>query len=242
MSRAAVADDDDVAGDDGRTRARVGQLVIDDGVGFPEFPAGAGVEGVQPAIDRGNVHLAFPHRDTAVDQVAARVARHEVVGFGIVTPQLLAGGRIDCVDVSPRARGVHHAVDDNRRRLLSAHGRAEIVGPGEPELVDVARVQLVERGVVAPVRIATARIPVLGFGGGILQSRGIDVARARGGAGGHCREQGRRQKPGGLERVDHLFNLPGRGLGSLTHRNAGCRHGLQDCFRCCMKAFFRPCH
>ena len=114
---AAVADDHDVAGNLRCAGAGVGQLVIRDGVGFPNFLAGRGVQCVQTSIGGGDIDLTLPHRHPAVDQVAAGVSAGEIVGLRVVAPQLPARGGIDRVDIAPGSGGVHHTVDDDRASL-----------------------------------------------------------------------------------------------------------------------------
>ncbi len=134
---AAVAYDHHVPGDLRSARARVGELVVDDGVDFPDLLARGGVERMQTPVGRGDVHLALPYRDAPVDEIAARLSSRERGRLGVVAPQLLARGCIERVDVAPGSRGVHDAVDDGRCRLLSALRSPEIVGPGEAQLADV---------------------------------------------------------------------------------------------------------
>ena len=162
--RTAVADDDDVAGDLRRAGAGVRQLVVGDGVDHPDLLAGRRIQCVQTAVDRRDVHLALPNRDAAVDQVAARISRgREIVRLGIVAPQFAAGRRIDRVHVTPGARGIQDAVDDDRRRLLAALRGSEIVVPGEAQVLDVAGIDELQGRVIAAVLVAPAGEPVLRF-------------------------------------------------------------------------------
>ncbi len=83
---AAIADDHDRACDLRRARAGVGQLVVGDGIGFPNFLARRGVQRMQTSVGRSHINLALPHGYAAVDQVAARVSADEVVGLRVIAP------------------------------------------------------------------------------------------------------------------------------------------------------------
>ena len=81
-----------------------------------------------------------------------------------VHPERLAGGRVDGDDVAPRAGGeVQHAADHQRRDFPVVVGRrAEVVRlppPDDLELLDVLRVDLVERRVLGVARIAAVVAP-----------------------------------------------------------------------------------
>ena len=137
---AAVADDH-LALDDARRAGDRVCLRLIDGHHRPHFLAGLGVERDQPAVERADETACLRRSDAAVDDVAARLhagfARH----LRIVLPQQLAGRGVDRLHLAPRAGGIHHAVDDQRRRLLAAM-RVEVDEPREAELLDVARVDL----------------------------------------------------------------------------------------------------
>src|SRR5689334_21925635 len=102
-----------------------------------------GVERDQPAVERADEDLALVQRDAAVDDVAARLLAVARRDLGVERPQLLAGARVDRVDHAPRRGDVHDAVDDQRRGLDAALG-LEVVGPRQPELLDVLAVDPVE--------------------------------------------------------------------------------------------------
>ena len=112
--------------------------MIDDGVGDPDPGARRRIERVQPAIDGSDIHPAFPHRDTSIDEIATRMSGSEMGRLGVITPDLLSCRRIHGVHVAPGSGGVHHAIDDDRRGLLAAIG-AQIVLPGKSQLADVPR-------------------------------------------------------------------------------------------------------
>ena len=137
---AAVADDDDAARDLRRAGARIRQLAIDDGVGFPELLArwrrsSACSRPSTEATKTLPFHTATPRLTRSQQGFLA----HEGIGLGVVAPQLLAGGGIHRVDVAPGPRCVHDPVDDDRRRFLAALRLAQIIAPRETQLIDVAR-------------------------------------------------------------------------------------------------------
>ncbi len=139
---AAIADDHDSACNLRRARAGVGQLVIGDGIGFPDLLARPGVQRMQTSVGRGNINLALPHRHAAVDQITAGVSADEVVGLRVIAPQFLAAGGIHRVHITPGSRGVHDSVDDDGGGFLTAHGIAQVVLPRKPQLLDVLRVDV----------------------------------------------------------------------------------------------------
>ncbi|MPN45741.1 hypothetical protein SDC9_193312 [bioreactor metagenome] len=53
----------------------------------PRLLAGGGIKRDQPTVEGADIHLALPHRDTAVDRSAAAFARHGFGHLGIVFPQ-----------------------------------------------------------------------------------------------------------------------------------------------------------
>ena len=159
--RAGVADDDDVAGDLRCTGAGIGQRMVRDGVGFPDLPAGGGVESVEAAVAGRHVDPALPDGDAAVDEVATGIARGRRGALRVVAPDLTAGGRIHCIYVTPGAGGVHDAVDHNGRGLLAPPWAAQIVAPGETQVAHVRRIDRGKGRVIAAARVSSARIPVL---------------------------------------------------------------------------------
>src|ERR1700729_4000384 len=115
---------------------------------------------MQVTVECADVDAALPDRQTAVDGVTAGVAAPLAVDLGIVAPQLAAGGGIEHVDMTEVADGVHHPVDHDRGRLEPAV-RSEVVLPGEAEPRDVAGIDVTERRVVRPGRVATGREPLI---------------------------------------------------------------------------------
>ena len=101
--------------------------------------------------------------------------------FGVVAPQLFAAGGIHRIHITPGSRGVHDAIDHQRRGLLAALRLAQIVAPGKTQLLDIAGVDRGQWGKVRAVLVAAAGKPVLRLGVRGLQARRIDVSRAIGG-------------------------------------------------------------
>ena len=191
--RAAVADDHDVPGDLRGAGARVGEPMVDDGIDDPDRPAGGSIDRMQPPVARRHVHLAFPHRHAAVDEVAAGISRGEPVAFRIVAPDLPAARRIERIHIAPGAGAVHASVDHDRRRFLAALRGSEVVAPGESELLHVAGIDVVQGGIISAALIAAAREPVLRLGVGRREARLVHCAR---GLSGNCLCAGRRRNAG----------------------------------------------
>ena len=156
---AAIADQHLALHDARRARDRV-RLGAVDGVHFPALLARARVERHQATIERADVDGAFPHRHAAIHGVATGIATPRTGHLGVEGPERLAGLGVECVHHAPDAGRVHPAIDDDRRRLQPAR-RPCCIGPGEPELAHVARVDLVERAVTLLVVSAPVCEPVL---------------------------------------------------------------------------------
>jgi hypothetical protein len=116
---AAIADQHLALDDARRPGDGVALLAVEDGVHAPGDLAGLGIERDQTAIEAADVDLALPHRDAAVDGVAAALTEVLAGNLGVEGPQSLAGARIERVDDAPGAGGVHHAVDDDGRGLVA---------------------------------------------------------------------------------------------------------------------------
>src|SRR5450631_1620223 len=131
---------------------------------------------MQTSVGGGDIDLALPYGDAAVDQVATWMSAGEIVGLRVVAPQLPTGGGIYGVDIAPGSRGVHDTVDDDGRRFLAAHRQAQVVLPGEAEPRDVVRVDVLQGRVVAAVLVAPGGEPVLRFRIRRQQPCGVDAA------------------------------------------------------------------
>ncbi len=185
---AAVADQHLAFDDTRRAGDRIGLAAVD-GVDVPHGRAGRRIERNQPAVDRADIDLALPHRDPAVDDIAARIDRPAARHFGVVAPQRRARDGVERLDLAPRGRDVEDAVDHQRRGFLAALG-VEVRIPCEAELADVLRRDLIERaeallGIGAPMRE-----PLAGLAIGVEQPLGIDVPRDIRSVGGRGVERG----------------------------------------------------
>ena len=202
------AHDDHVPGDGGRgvqpdfARDRIDvlvvvQLEVDDAVlaEAGDRPPGPGRQGDQP-VARRDVQDALVAAVAPVGQPASRqpprrrlAARSLVEAVG---PQQLARAGVERRHRAARAgRRVDDAVHHQRRRLELVLGdRAEIVRlepPGDLQLVEVPRVDLVERGVARMAEVAAVRRPLAAGGTGLGPQRGA----------GRQQHQGRGQAAGG---------------------------------------------
>jgi hypothetical protein len=187
---AAVAEDHLPLHDARRHRDRVGPVRIDR-ERRPHHLARLRVERLQPAVERPRVDASAVHGDASVHDVAAGggpdLARH----LRIMAPQELARARVEREHDAPRARGVDHAVDGDRRRLVAAR-QTGVEGPGEAEPCDVVRVDLRERaeallGIAAAVGQPALRLGARGEEPRVVdaldRAGGIRSGRARAGSG-----------------------------------------------------------
>ena len=203
--RAAVADGDHVAGQYRRAGDRIVKVrgpAGGQGVGSPDSFAGAGIDGMQVAVDAGDVHPALPNHQTAIDDIAAGVAAPLTVDLRIVGPQLLAARGIERVDPAPIAGRVHHAVDHHGRALQTA-ASSQVVVPGEAQASGVAVVDGIQRRVIRAFRVASRREPLIRLASCIRETRRIDrgrwscrcLRRTRALRRRHFGEDGEQEKP-----------------------------------------------
>ena len=105
------------------------------------------------------------------------------VEAGVVAPDCLSGRRLDRRDLPQVGGGVEHAVDHQGRHLVGVGAEplpvaddrvlgAQLVvdrrpGPGDFELVDVVRVDLVEGRVLGVAGIAAVEAPLVRLGAGL---------------------------------------------------------------------------
>ena len=161
--RAAVADHHDVARHLRRARYGVAARAIDDRVRLPQHVAVACVERIENAVDRRDVDPALPHRHAAVDLVAAGTARVLQISRRFEAPQQLARRGLERIDAARDARGVHHAVDHDRRRLHAAiRARREV--PGKTEGLQVFARDGLEGRVMRAAEVTAAGEPGAGLG------------------------------------------------------------------------------
>jgi hypothetical protein len=106
----------------------------------PHDLAGLRVERLEPSVERARIDAALVDRDAAVHDVAARVGARRPRHLRVVAPAQLSGARVDREYHAPRARGVDHAVDDDRGGLVAAPPASRVSKvPGEAEVLDVVR-------------------------------------------------------------------------------------------------------
>ena len=159
---AAVGADQDFAVDGGRGhRLAVALLGIADLL-LPDDGAGLGVERHEFGVERADIDLVLIDGDAAIVRSAAE-GRHRAE-LGLEVPNFRAGLGVECVHVAEGRGDIHHAVDDDRRRLhrLLDLGRED---PGRMQMPDIAAVDLVVRVeaglLVVAVGVKEVR-PVLG--------------------------------------------------------------------------------
>ena len=159
-------------------------------------------------VDRDQVRLARAPEDAGVVAVAPpgeaarpvgvrRVAGQ--VGLRVVHPEGLAGAGVDRRRLVEGRGQVEHPVDHQRRRLQAADGDRPVVlalpqrfqvhlavdglpAPGDAQIVEVAGVDLVERGVLGAAVVAGVAAP-LAVDGAVLRGGGLGRENERGGDG-----------------------------------------------------------
>ena len=157
---AAGATDDDLSVDDQRHQGQILALLVVLHLGVPEDLAGLGVERHDMVIRCREIELVLPQADAA----AGRMQLEEIVGkLALVAPILVAGFRVQRDDLPHRRRDEHDAIIYDRRRLV-AFDDAGGEGPDRRQVLDVGRIDLVERAVALPVVSPAVEHPVTGFG------------------------------------------------------------------------------
>ncbi len=142
-----------------RHRDVVTTVVVLD-AGFPGNLSGYGVECHEDRVERRHVDLVAVQRDAAIGRMPeTNIGRH----LAPVHPQHVAVARIDREQLVQRRRHEHDAVVDDRRCLMPL-GDAGVHGPYRPQLVDIARVDLIERAIAPAVVSAAEHQPVAVFG------------------------------------------------------------------------------
>ncbi len=141
--RAAVSDHDESVHDARRARDRVSAIAIDR-VDVPDGFSGGGIELDETAVQRADIDRALPHRDAAIGNIAAGIAAPCARHLRIVSPELLAGFRIQRPNLAPRSRDIHYAVRHHGRAFEAARGiGAEF--PRHAEVLHRVAVDLRER-------------------------------------------------------------------------------------------------
>ena len=136
---AAVGADQDLAVDSGRGhRFAIALLRIADLL-LPDDRTGLGVERDQLRVERADIDPVVVDRDAAVVRAAAE--GRDRTELGLEVPDFGAGLGVERVDVAVRGGDVHHAVDDDRRRL-ERFLDLRLEDPGRMQAADVAAVDL----------------------------------------------------------------------------------------------------
>ena len=149
------ADHDAAACRERRDRHVVAVVVILDGL-VPDDGAALRIERDDARVGRRRVDLVAVQRDAAIRRVA-----HADVGGHLmpIAPEEVAGLGVDREDLVERRRHEHHAVVDDRRRLM-AFSRARRHRPRGRQVRDVARVDSRERAVAPGVVLPQIHEPV----------------------------------------------------------------------------------
>ena len=172
--------DDHLAVDDQRHQRQVLTLLVVLNLGVPQHLAGLGVERDDVIVGRREIQFVLPQSDAAV----GRMQLKEIVGkLALVSPVLVAGLGVERDHLPRRRRDEHHAIVDDRRRLM-AFDHTGREGPYRREVLDVRGVDLVERAVALPVIGPAIQHPVAGFGFFEAGRRHRAVILDRSGAGG----------------------------------------------------------
>lgn len=175
------------------TRDRVGEITFDV-FDLPGEATALPIDGDESAIEGSHVDLVAVDGDSAVREAAAHVTNPVSINVEIVSPVQRTRRSIERVDYAEGCTHVHHAVDDERRRLDTPFGR-EVEAPGESQSIDAV---LADGGELAETLlsvIAAMREPAL------RSVRRIDQTRIRYGCSvvDLCRGAGGEQKPAGRQ-------------------------------------------
>jgi len=160
ISRAGIADDDDIARHFRRAGGGVAALAVHDGVGLPDDLAALLVERIHPAIERDDIDLAPRDRDAAIDHVAAGRAIDLHLERRLEAPQLLAARPVIGIDTARHAGGVQDAIDDDRRRF-EATARAQFRLPGQAQRADIVAVDVRQGRIMRLADVAARRHPIV---------------------------------------------------------------------------------
>ena len=163
---AAGTADDHLAVDDQRHQRQILPLLVVLNLGVPDHFAGLGIERDQMVVGGGEVHLVLPQSHAAV----GRMQLKEILGkLALVSPVLVAGLGIERDHLPHRRCDEHHAIVDDRRRLMALdHAGRE--RPHRRQVFHVRGVDLIERAVSLAVIGPAIMHPVAGFR--ILESIG----------------------------------------------------------------------
>jgi len=179
---AARATDEHLAVHHERHQREILALLVVLDLGIPEHLAGLGVECDQMVVGGGEIKLVLPQADAA----AGRMQLEQIVGkLPLVAPILVARLCVQRDHLPHRRCNEHHAIVDDRRRLVSLDDAGREC-PHRGQVLDVRGVDLVERAIAVSIIGPAIQHPVAGFG--IFQTRCRDRAvildRSCNGSGG----------------------------------------------------------
>ena len=154
------------AGDDHPVRhdraARVADKKIAAAIGLPDQLAGAGIQRDDDVVPAHEVDVVAVERDAALALSVVggeRLLRRQLVP---VLPDQIARRSVDRLDHVAGIPEIHHAVVDERRRLVDAG--LHRAGPDQLQILHVGLVDLVERAVAPRLIVAAMNQPVLRLG------------------------------------------------------------------------------
>ena len=110
----------------------------------PDHLAGGCIQGLKAAIKDTNEDFAVMHSHAAIDDVTASFRGIFARDFGVIDPQLLARLGIHGIHHRPRARNIHHPVNDKRGRLCTARF-GSLIHPAHTQLGERVAVDLTQR-------------------------------------------------------------------------------------------------
>ena len=189
---AGDADDDLVLDDQRSMRDGVALLGLGD-VSVPQRLAVLGVDGNQTRVDGAHEERVAGDRDSAIHAPAAEPCKRR--RCVVVGPEHPPGRGVERDDVVGRLDCVHHAVDDQGRRL-EFFERARLEDPLELQIPDVVLRDLGEGAVALAEHRAGMRQPVVRLAGGVEETLPGHLRVERSDEREHDRQQGGSGFPG----------------------------------------------
>ena len=209
-------------GDDRPARELVADALVD--VRVPDLLAGARVDRHHVRIRRVQEDLVVVHRDVAVHAAGGRPPEAVAGSLGapLVLPDEVASGGVERVHDLAGIRDVQHPVVHQGGRLLRP--RPQRPAPDQPQLADVAGVDLIQGAVRltvegAPPAQPVGRVRVLQHRVG--HRRVVLDLRRRGRGGEHDGDQRRSER----ESTGHGTSLSRKPRGSARGNDAESRQG-----------------
>jgi len=169
---AAHADDHLVFHDERRTRDRVARHRIGH-LRFPQRGPGAGIERQQRRVERSDEHATIEYCDAAIERINLVGVFHLLLPHR--SPQFATRARIERHG-DAGLRSVHDAVDHDRGDLEQI-GAGHREGPCGLQILDVAVVDLRERGIVRAAIVAPIHRPVVRLAARVHEALEADSER-----------------------------------------------------------------